>query len=847
MNVDVRMRNWGLIPEDSVTVQMVHQLPTDETVSYLQKLLPVEIEEQLAFSIPITSASVGNNLFSLTADPENQFEEVDESNNTAEKNHTVFSAGLIQIDPIDFALLPDLRPQLRVGLATNDTSRRTIAFELDSSPSFDSSQKQSFSTQTNGLTTTWTPDAPLSDNTSYYWRARIEDDSQSAVWQTQRFTIDTNAAAGRRGWTQRNMLFEDNETDDFLQWSPTEEAWNFSEFRVSVRSTAERGGGFEKGQFIVNGTRFLGVTLGFGVIVIDGSTGELREFDSFPTYQISQELQDRFDTDSTRAVAGLTSMIENVQEGDYVFVRTRHLANLSQPPIQPEIKELFRNLGSQSIDGIDYNYLWMMMARVGFPEEAVERVEIPGTVNEIAQDTTLFFNQSRGYTLSPPIGPARTWESLQGIATISNVNSFVRVEVIDPLSDEILLNNLPLESPISLAAIEAGEHPILQLKAILADTSQQSTPQLEDWTIFFEPAIELAIDPYNTAFSADTVNISQPLDVVANIVNLSQEPAPLALLRYTLTDASNNETVLRIDSLRNISPNSPQTSTYSIDTANLSGVNRLRIDLEQPDILERYTLNNVFVREFYVQNDTEEPHVEILIDNEMLPADFEPVTNLQDPALPFVSAQPSIEITITDENSFQPIDDTSYVQIRLDRRTIPFSHPQIQFEPATTENNEARVYFTPDLSGRDTTHTLFVRVFDAAGNEADASPYQVHFRVQSAFEIESMYPYPNPMHTATTFAFRLRGDNALQADEFRLRIYTLTGMLIREFDLIEEPALLETPGLRIGWNKLPWDGRDADGDQIAPGVYLYKVFLRAEGQSIDVNNESGVEKIVVLR
>jgi hypothetical protein len=119
--------------------------------------------------------------------------------------------------------------------------------------------------------------------------------------------------------------------------------------------------------------------------------------------------------------------------------------------------------------------------------------------------------------------------------------------------------------------------------------------------------------------------------------------------------------------------------------------------------------------------------------------------------------------------------------------------------------------------------------------------------VQSAFEIESMYPYPNPMHTFTTFAFRLRGADALLADEFRMRIYTVTGRLIREFDLIDDPALLEIPGLRIGWNKLRWDGRDADGDLVAPGVYLYKVFLKAEGQSMEVNNDASIEKLVVLR
>jgi hypothetical protein len=65
--------------------------------------------------------------------------------------------------------------------------------------------------------------------------------------------------------------------------------------------------------------------------------------------------------------------------------------------------------------------------------------------------------------------------------------------------------------------------------------------------------------------------------------------------------------------------------------------------------------------------------------------------------------------------------------------------------------------------------------------------------------------------------------------------------------LVDDPSLVEGGGLRIGWNKVPWDTRDQDGHNLGSGVYLYKVFLRAEGQAITVNNDSGIDKLVVLR
>ncbi len=598
----------------------------------------------------------------------------------------------------------------------------------------------------------------------------------------------------------------------------------------------------------MNGTRFLGVTLGFGVIVLDGLTGELKQFEAFPTYQINEELQDRFDTDSTRAVAGLTNLINNLESGDHLFVRTRNLGNLSGPTIQEEVKTLFRNLGSQQIDALSYDHLWLMSTRVGFPEETKEWVDPPGSgINEITQDTTLSFNRSEGYTRSPIIGPAKNWLSMLGNGNIPNATSEINIRVINPADQQILIDNFQIPGNRDLSTISALEYPFLQLRATLVDSSQAATPQMDAWTLFYEPTVELAIDPAATTLSADTLAIAQTLDVVASVLNLSTEAAPLATVTYTLTNALNEEAILARDSLRNLAPNTPYQSSVQIETTNLAGRNRLRIELAQPDIIEPFLLNNVLIREFVVLTDDQQPVMEVLIDNEMLPSDFEPVRNLQDPALPFVSSQPTIEINISDEGAFQLLTDTSLIELELDDVSIHFSDPNLQFQPGTQEKNEATIFFTPDLSGRDTTHTLFVRVFDPAGNEADQSPYQVHFRVQSAFEIESLYPYPNPMHTSTTFAFRLRGDNALQADDFRIRLYTLSGRLIREFDLIEEPALLDIPSLKIGWNKLQWDGTDQDGDLVAPGVYLYKVFLRADGQEFDVNNSTSVEKLVVLR
>jgi flagellar hook assembly protein FlgD len=52
---------------------------------------------------------------------------------------------------------------------------------------------------------------------------------------------------------------------------------------------------------------------------------------------------------------------------------------------------------------------------------------------------------------------------------------------------------------------------------------------------------------------------------------------------------------------------------------------------------------------------------------------------------------------------------------------------------------------------------------------------------------------------------------------------------------------IDTP-LNIGYNQIYWDGRDADGDYIANGVYLYKLII--EGNS---KKETSLQKLVVLK
>jgi flagellar hook assembly protein FlgD len=95
-----------------------------------------------------------------------------------------------------------------------------------------------------------------------------------------------------------------------------------------------------------------------------------------------------------------------------------------------------------------------------------------------------------------------------------------------------------------------------------------------------------------------------------------------------------------------------------------------------------------------------------------------------------------------------------------------------------------------------------------------------------------LIPFPNPFDASGThFSFLLLG---AEPADVRLSVYTLSGRLI----------LTRTERTLVpGYHQIAWDGRDAEGDELANGVYLFRMNARtAGGESI---TETG--RLVKLR
>jgi hypothetical protein len=853
LSVDVRLQNRGLIPADSVTARLTWEQPDGTTAQRTRRLDRFRLENTLSFSFVLDESTIGTNTFRVTVDPTNEYDEANETNNTAERTQVVFDTGVSLLAPSDFGTVSSEQPTLEFTASGQTRGRIPVVLQLDTVPDFSSPARREVRREVSGLRGTWSPSG-LSSNQTYYWRAR-QAEAEEATWQSSQFAVAPDVP--KRSWLQRDRSFSSN-VSSRLQRS--NRSWTFDEFDRNVLVHANRGNASRVFGFILDATgRYEYLQFGFGVLVLDHSTGALRGSESFPTYDLRDDLEDDVG-DQQEAIDALATFLDEVpQEGDYVFIRTRHLGRQSGPTIPSEVKSLLKTLGTEkshstAIDTLSYNHVWALKTRKGRPETTVERVSPPSAAEEVKEinlELEPSFSHASGTTLSPRLGPASEWSSLQWSGTTPDASDKISVDVLASDSTVLVEDLNGPSGEHDLSSIDADAHPFLHLQATLTDSTSRTTPQLDEWTVARTGVPELAMDPSGLRTLADTLQQGERTSAPLSVVNFGPVASTPVRVRTTLEDESNATTTLLTDTLRALPPDGGRdTTALSFSSTEFPGTNVITVEAKADGPPERLPSNNTAVRNLFVQRDQTPPSVRVLANGRELPSTSDDVASFQAPRLPFVSTAPTLEILIQDDNANLALDDTSRASVFLKGglpsrgpslgsqfRRIPFSSDRLEFIPPDSgAGAPLRVLFEPELPGRDSTYTLKVEASDQQGNEV--KPYQGSFRVQQEQVIRDVYPYPNPMNTQTTFAFRVEGgrDEALQ--DFTLRIYTLSGRLVRQL----EKRHLDNP-LSVGWNTLSWNGRDEDGERVGTGVYLYRV--RIEGSETTFRGD--VEKISVIR
>lgn len=177
-----------------------------------------------------------------------------------------------------------------------------------------------------------------------------------------------------------------------------------------------------------------------------------------------------------------------------------------------------------------------------------------------------------------------------------------------------------------------------------------------------------------------------------------------------------------------------------------------------------------------------------------------------------ISSEPKINVIISDRNGvdpyeismsqsvdgedFRPVDSADYV-VKPIQET---GEVLINYSPKKLEPGNYELMVT----GRDLNGNVGVKI--------------TKFRVKKEFEIvkDTLMNYPNPFEKDTYITFQLTS----LADDVVIKIYTVSGRLIRT---LEESRA-------VNFVMIYWDGKDEEGNEVANGVYYYKVTLKQRGK-----------------
>jgi hypothetical protein len=158
----------------------------------------------------------------------------------------------------------------------------------------------------------------------------------------------------------------------------------------------------------------------------------------------------------------------------------------------------------------------------------------------------------------------------------------------------------------------------------------------------------------------------------------------------------------------------------------------------------------------------------------------------------------------------------------------PIADPQLEF--GLTLNGAAQPFAATPAPG-DTSRREWVLQWVHAPYPIDRYDLTLSVlageTVQRSFEVtatssrlalKNVIPFPNPFDNGgMRFSFLLTGS---EPADLRLTVLTLAG----------RPILSRTEyALAPGYHQVEWDGRDAEGDDLANGVYFYRLVARTAG------------------
>lgn len=851
--VVIVVKNLGLATNNPYVLEISRKFNNGNTVDTIYSRPFINYTDTIRITYPVDQAQgPGFNTFTIKLDPNNAIPELNDStNNTAEQQLYILSNDVTPIYPARYAIVPNTNFQLKASTVNQFAPITRYVFEMDTTDTYSSPLAwHDTLTAAGGYLTKNLPFA-INPNTVYYWRVSRDSvfgDPVHPSWSEASFIH----IPAKTGWSQAHFYQFKNDAYTNIIYDRTKTKWNYVTTKSVVKAeTNNKDINFQNTldiQYFINNVLqdYSGCSAVPAIMValIDPLTLSPLQTDQPDTYfgnynstgcRASRE--DKYFIFQTSNATQMDSLVKlfSGKLPDGIFALVYSYGKITYSTLPANVKQVLAAAGSDSINNLQDNQAWILFTQIGNPAIAHE-VTSQQPDELITLIDSLGGNWSQGYIVSEKIGPANKWETLEW--SINNVEALdtalLQLWGIDTLQKETLLMDSLYPSTTTVAnlfqTIDAKFYKYLYFKIYLRDDSIVPDPaQLNKWQIYFQEVPEAMVNP-NLFYSISNAKPMQGDSVTVQmaIQNISGANMDSMLVDFYIYNASNQKINLPSQRYKALTAGDTLHCKVSFSTLNLPGANVLWIEANpQNDQPEQYHFNNFAQVTFDVQKDITNPILDVTFDGiHILNGDI-------------VSAKPNIEISLKDENKYLLLNDTNDFVIyfypdgqRFNRKRLYFeSAPNVstntalmQWKEATGNKNTFRINYAPVLPTG--VYTIEVNAQDRSDNQSGANQYTINFEVDTNATITELINYPNPFSTSTRFVFTLTGSEIPQY--FKIQIMTVTGKVIREI------TKDELGPLHIGRNmtQYAWDGKDQYGDQLANGVYLYRVQTQLNGSSV---------------
>ncbi|EON75368.1 hypothetical protein ADIS_4072 [Lunatimonas lonarensis] len=863
VKLSVVVRNLGIVNLDSIEINVSRQLPDGTTVAYdTRQFEPIFRKDTLSLSISNTGVNAfGDNHFTIEVNKRRPIQELTFANNTVMVSKYIPMSGTLNLFPIDFAIVNSRNVEIIAQIPGKSVEERTIVVQLDTAANFSSAWRRETRITTSNLAR-WQVDLfqqiPQRDSLTYYWRTRFLEPKpgENAAWTPTSFSYIRN---GPEGWTQRELpQFEGSRLQN-IQIDRQSSSWRFEDKQLAIDlftfGPEMEGMDPTNIQLLINGVSY--ILDQAGRLCFPGSLGLLAFQDkTLNPYlpiplttaeildpkacgrspQIIQNIRNQWITGAGQTM--LLDYINNLAPDDYVVIFS--IGNVTFSDWSDEVIMKMKEVGANeaTIRNLRTGDPYVLFGRKGMrPGDAIELVpndekEEPASAQSLRFETVLKGFSPFASITSPLIGPSSHWVSffnrvLERDYFNTSLSHFDLVG-ITPEGGEVTLYPHLQTTQLDLNSINPTDYPYLRLKYAMEDPDALVPEHLDKWQVNYTGVPEGVLI---LKTRQDQINLfeGQESEVAFEFVNISKFDFPDSLtVEYSFYNVDQRRTERFTMKIPAVKGGQSHAFSLPFDSRGKAGKNAVNVSVNPRIFMEQRFRNNLMDLPdyFIVAGDDLNPILDVHFDGiYIMDGDI-------------VSPTVLISTVVKDENRFSLKKDTVGIELMLkkpcegcDFQRISFSNPQVRWFEAT-ENSEFKIEFQPGPL-EDGLYVLRVNASDVAGNMAGEKPYEINFEVVNESQITNFYPYPNPFSSSVRFVFTVTGSEV--PDEIKIQIMTVTGKIVRE--IFQD----ELGPIRIGNNisEFAWDGKDEYGDQLANGVYIYRVLVRKNGQFMEHRATAG--------